>query len=89
MYRVDWLQTALDQLAAIWTSADSTLRQAITAASHQIDQQLQADPISPSESRPGGRRVLFASPLGILFRVEADGQTVSILRVWLFRRRSP
>jgi hypothetical protein len=89
MYRVEWLQTALNQLAALWTPADSTLRQAITAASHQIDQQLQTDPISASESRPGGRRVFFASPLGILFRMEADGQTVSILRVWLFRRRNP
>lgn len=87
MYRVDWLQTALDQLAALWTPADSVLRQAITAASHEIDRQLQIDPYIRSESRPGGRRVFFAPPLGILFRLEADGHTVSVLRVWLFRKR--
>jgi len=89
MYRVQWLQTALDQLAAIWLSANSVLRQAITAASHQIDQHLQADPFTESESRPGGRQIFFLPPLGILFRVEADGQTISILRVWLFRKRNP
>jgi hypothetical protein len=31
--------------------------------------------------------VLLASPLGITFRIEADGQTVSVLRIWLFRKR--
>ena len=87
MFRVEWLQTALNQLMIIWVQADSALRQAITAATHQIDQQLQADPYGQSESRPGGRRILFVPPLGILFPIEAGGQTVSVLRVWLFRKR--
>jgi hypothetical protein len=87
MFQVEWLQTALNQLAAIWTSADSALRLAVTAATHQIDQQLQTDPFGASESRPEGRRILFVSPLGILFRIEEDGHTVSVLRVWLFRLR--
>ena len=69
MFHVEWLQTALNQLAAIWTQADSTLREAITAASYWVDQQLQTDPYRASESRAGGRRVCFVSPLGILFRV--------------------
>jgi len=89
MFRVEWLQTALNQLMLIWMSADSALRQAITTATHQIDQQLTTDPLGASESRSGGRRILLASPLGILFRMEADGQTVSVLRVWLFRKHSP
>jgi len=88
MYQVDWLQTALDQLTAIWMSADSAQRQAITTAAHQIEQQLQRDPFGPSESRPNERRILLVSPLGILFRIEADGRTVSILRVWQFQRRN-
>jgi plasmid stabilization system protein ParE len=89
MFRVEWLQTALNQLTSIWTDADSVVRQAITAAGNRIDQQLQSDPYSGSESRPGGRRIAFVSPLGILFRVEQDGQTVTVLRVWLFRKRTP
>ncbi len=87
MFRVQWLQTALDQLATAWVNADSTLRAQITRATQQIDHSLQTDPLQDSESRPGGRRVLFVAPLGILFRIEADGQTVSVLRVWLFRRK--
>ena len=86
MFRVRWEETALNELTTLWVGAESKMRQVITAATHQIDQQLQADPLGPSESRPGGRRILFVSPLGITFRVEADGQTVSVLHVWLFRR---
>jgi len=89
MFRVEWLQSALDELTTIWTGADSTLRQAITSATYEIDRQLRSDPFSHSESRSEGRRVLFASPLGITFRVEADRQRVSVLRVWAFRRRTP
>jgi plasmid stabilization system protein ParE len=88
MFQVRWEDTALGELAAIWVAADSALRRLITAATNRIDQQLQTDPLGDSESRPGGRRILFVSPLGITFRIEADGQTVSVLRVWLFRRRS-
>lgn len=88
MFGVRWEETALDQLAELWTAADSGLRQTITATAAQIDRQLQTDPLGPSESRPEGRRILLLAPLGILFRMEADGQTVSVLRVWLFRKRT-
>ena len=88
MFRVRWEETALNELTSLWLGADSMMRQAITAATHRIDQQLRADPLEHSESRPGGRRILFISPLGILFRVENDRQMVSVLRVWLFRRSS-
>jgi hypothetical protein len=65
MYRVEWLQSALDDLAAVWLQADSALRQAITAASNLIDQQLQHDSQNQGESRSDGRRILFAPPLGV------------------------
>jgi hypothetical protein len=63
MFRVDWLQTALDQLTTIWMSAGPAQRQAITAAAHRIEQQLQADPFTASESRPQERRILFLAAL--------------------------
>jgi hypothetical protein len=88
MFQVRWEDSALNELAAFWMEADSALREAITQATSQIDQQLQTDPVGASESRPGGRRVLFVSPLGAMFRIEADGRTVSVLHVWLFRRRN-
>ena len=41
MFRVEWLQSALDELTNLWTQAN---RQAITAATHLIDQKLGTDP---------------------------------------------
>jgi hypothetical protein len=86
MYQVRWEDSALNELTNIWTEADSPLRKTITKATRQIDLQLQADPLATSESRPDGRYVLFAAPLGITFRI--DDQMVSVLRVWLFRKRN-
>jgi len=87
MFRVRWERRALDALTNFWTLADSTLRQALTAASNEIDRRLQRDPHNEGESRPRGRRLLFVSPLAVVFRIEKDGQTVSVLEVRMFRRR--
>jgi hypothetical protein len=86
MFRVRWERRALDELTDLWTRVDSTLRNAITVASNEIDQLLRTNPLDLSESRPNGRRILFVPPLGLTFRV--DGQTVSVLRIWLFRKRA-
>lgn len=88
MFRVRREATALDELTSIWMAADSPLRRAITAATHQIDYHLATDPRGQGESRPGGRRVLFVTPLRVMYRIEPDGQTVSVLSVWLFRKRA-
>lgn len=87
MFRVRWEDSALNELTALWTDADSPLRQLITETVAQIDRQLETAPVAHSESRSDGRRILFASPLGILFRIEADGRTVSVLNVWMFQIR--
>ena len=88
MFRVEWVHSALDELTAIWIGSDSTLRQAITAATNHVDLLLQTDPLRESESRPGGRRILLVAPVGILFRVEPDDRTLTVLRVWVFPKRS-
>jgi hypothetical protein len=67
--------------------ADSGLRQAVTAAAHQIDQQLQTDPDEQGESRPKGRRIHFIHPLGLMFRIDKDEGAVSVLHVWDMQRR--
>ncbi|HWG47842.1 MAG TPA: hypothetical protein VN688_34075 [Gemmataceae bacterium] len=79
----------MDTLADIWTQADSGQRQAITAANHSIEQRLRSDPLIEGESRSKGHRITFVPPLAVLFRVEPGGQTVSVLQVRLFRRRTP
>jgi hypothetical protein len=87
MYRVEWLQSALDELADQWTRANSAERQAITTASHAMERRLAEDPASEGESRPSGRRITFIPPLAITFRVNADARTVWVVQVRVFRRR--
>jgi hypothetical protein len=81
-YTVLWVPGAEQRLADLWINA--TDRDSITKASHAIDQRLKTDPLNQGESRPGGRRVLFESPLGVLYRVEEQDMIVRVLHVWLF-----
>jgi len=87
MYRVEWLQTAMDELGHVWMQADSALRKAITVASHQIDKRLQSDPENVGESRPGNRRIEFIAPLAVIFQVDATNNTATVLHVRLYGKR--
>ncbi|MBI1917398.1 MAG: hypothetical protein HYS12_22080 [Planctomycetes bacterium] len=87
MFRVEWIQAALDDLASIWMQADAALRQAITTAAQTIDQQLEADPFRQSESREDDERVLFVYPLGAEIEVDLRQRIVWVLHVWQFRQR--
>jgi hypothetical protein len=89
MFRVEWLQSALDELANLWTQANKAQRQAITTASHLLEQRLKRYPHLEGESRSQGRRITFVPPLAVTFRIEPDGQTVSVLQVRMFRQRRP
>jgi hypothetical protein len=86
MFEVVWLQSALNELAAIWVNADSSVRQAITAATHYIDQELTTDPEEKGESRDEGERICFAFPLGVTFQVLAEQSLVRVMHVWDIRR---
>ncbi|HBI44378.1 MAG TPA: hypothetical protein DDY78_16225 [Planctomycetales bacterium] len=87
MFRVRWEKSALDELTSLWLKSESALRHMINAAVNQIEQLLRTNPLRRGESRGEGRRILFAAPLGITFRVEKDRRTVSVSRVWLYRVR--
>ena len=87
MFRVEWLRETVDELAELWIEADSPLRQAITEATHALDQELQADPFWRSESREGDVRISFSNPLALLFDVDPKQKIVWILHVWRFRQR--
>jgi hypothetical protein len=86
MFRVEWLQSALDDLAGHWIEADQGLRQALTVASQEIDERLRRDPGNEGESRPSGRRMTFVPPLAVTFRIDVDGQTVTVVEILLYRR---
>jgi hypothetical protein len=86
MFHVRWLQAALDELAAVWLTATTDERRAITSASHIIDERLSENPHEQGESRPNGRRIMFVAPLAARFEIK--GQVVTVLHVRVFRRRS-
>ena len=65
MFQVEWVQSALEELAALWNRADSASRPAIRMATNVIDRRLERDPLNDGESRARGRRILFESPIAI------------------------
>ena len=88
MFRVDWLESALDELTTIWTGADSSVRSIVTAATHSIEQRLRSDAPTEGESRPDGRRIIFAAPLAVTYQMDSDGATATVLHVRLYRHRA-
>ena len=82
-FTVTWNHRTQNELADLWANADSPSRQAITRASHHIDQLLADDPELVGESRSAGRRVLFERPLAVLFEVSEPDRLVTVLHVWL------
>jgi hypothetical protein len=67
MFQVVWLEASLDELADIWTHADSSVRQAITIAANSIDYELRTSPYNQGESREGQERVFYVYPWGFNF----------------------
>ena len=84
MFTVSWKKSALNELIALWVAADSEQRKAITEATNEIDRELKSDPRSKGESRPKNRRIFFAPPLAILFRVVPNQAKVQVLQVWQY-----
>jgi hypothetical protein len=80
-YSVSWTPTALNALAAIWN--DSTDRNAVTTASHWLEQAIENRPIGFGEARNSSVvRIAFRPPLGIEFEIIEDDKKVRVLRVW-------
>jgi len=84
MYTVAWLPEAALEFANVWLHLDPNQQAAVLAELKVFKQALVADPFGHGESREHGTRVMFEAPLGIRYRLEGDGYTVSILRVWRY-----
>lgn len=82
-YTVIWLPDAEQELAEVWLNAPH--RSAITRAAAAIDRLVESAPEDEGESRPNGRRILFAAPLAVIYRVHPDEHQVTVLHVWQFR----
>ena len=88
MYEVFWAPSALEDLAALWVDAETTLRETITTTAAEIDDLVSGSPYDVGESRTGDRRIAFVAPLGLIFDVESANRRVVIIHVWLIRRQN-
>lgn len=78
-FTVVWLREALEDLAAIWTSA--TNRAAVTTAANLVDVHLRVNPLLEGEELSEGLRILELPPIRVIFAVREDDRTVEVYRV--------
>ena len=79
-YRIVWKKSARDELANIWLA--STIRNAVTRASDQLDKRLQNDAHEIGESREDmNLRITFERPLAIFFRVDRQAAKVTVFQI--------
>ena len=82
---VEWHDRAKDQLADIWLSADSPLRDEITSYVQLLDRHMRVNADRLGESREPRVRILTDTPLGIEFQVSEADRLVTVVRVWGIR----
>lgn len=78
-YRVVWTRHAEGELAQIWLDADD--RMAVSSAARQIDAALAREPHKCGESRSNNRRIFFAGPLVVEFRISHADAEVRVVSV--------
>jgi hypothetical protein len=77
-YTVEGSGRALNALTEIWLSMEPLARLQLNIAVANVDKLLQFSPAEQGESRDVDRRVLFAPPLVITFRVIEAEQILKI-----------
>jgi len=75
-YTVTSHPTMEQRLAELWMAASD--RDAMTAATSEIDSTLAADPLRVGESRSDNQRIWFVPPLVIVYEVSQDDRLVII-----------
>jgi hypothetical protein len=85
-YRVIWDDRAFRRLVKEWTAAGRP--QSGIDAFDAIEEMLRTDAQEKGESRDRGRRIAFAPPLGVIFRVHPDQREVRVIDAWFTAGRS-
>ncbi|MDB5312566.1 MAG: hypothetical protein JWO38_6768 [Gemmataceae bacterium] len=75
-FSVIWTKAAKDQLAEIWIHHHD--QKGVTAAAHRIDLLLGRDPANQGEDRPNNRRIMFESPLVVVYRIDTANNRVIV-----------
>jgi hypothetical protein len=81
MFDVRWSDRADEELAAAWLAA--TDRDAVSQAADRVEFLLGRDPLGHGESRSGNLRIVYESPLSVLYRVIPAAQVVWVVTVRL------
>jgi hypothetical protein len=79
-YQVEWIPAALQELARTWTAPRN--RNAVTAASHAINQTLEDDPDTVGRVVFDSVRVYTYPPLGVESDLIPADLRVWVLSVW-------
>jgi len=74
-----WVQSALDQLAEIWT--ESSDRDSVSKAADDIDDELANDAPGKGKELSEGLRSLLAPPLKVIFTVREPDRIAEVLVV--------
>jgi hypothetical protein len=80
IFTVVWAESPTDQLTELWLNAPD--RNAIAAASHQIDITLREDPDTVGRATLDNVREYLCPPLGVEFEVIESDRLVRVLSVW-------
>lgn len=78
-YDVHWTEAAPDDLSRVWLTAPN--RNAVTTASHRLEQALARDPYGIGFARNASvNRTAVEPPLGIDYEIIEDDRRVRVLR---------
>jgi hypothetical protein len=80
-FTVVWLKTVHEDVGDIWLSSDD--RNAVTAATAEIDRELAVDAQSKGSELSEGLRAYDAGPLGAVFSVDLPNRIVEVSRIRL------
>ena len=80
-YTVTWMPDVQRELTQLWLDAEN--RNAVTAASNEIDRLLAVDADSVGNDESEGLRRLVVHPLSALFSVEKDDLKVAVVSIRL------
>ncbi|HSG73419.1 MAG TPA: hypothetical protein VLA12_23590 [Planctomycetaceae bacterium] len=81
MYTVVWLKSVHHEVGEIWLAASN--RNAVTAASAEIDRELAVDAEEKGKPLSEGLRVYDAPPLRAVYTVDPGNRLVEVCRIRL------
>lgn len=81
-FEVLWNSEAYESIAEIYDDSEDPSK--IAAALSSLDNLLRTEPGTRGESRVGGRRIVFAPPLGALIQIDWRLNRVFIAEVWKY-----